>query len=316
MKPLRWIPAAVLALVVVAALIAVFQATQAPPEPEWGGRKLREWLRVGSSIGTFGQVRPEELETATTALVEMGRECFPYMLMMMRARDARWQFQLSSLLSKQNLIKFRPPPRPSYEGRWQAARGFARLGTNAAPAVPGLCRLLHDPDTSSQASYALIQIDTREATDAVERALDDKDASLRQTVSAQLGATGGNGRKFVPALLRGLNDPDSAVREHCAYALGEIGKNPMLVVPGLATRLADRVPDVSRAAAGAVGKFGDQAKRAVPELVRLAQRNDPTTYAAAVRALARIDTEAAKLFPAYWTPTAAIATNNRDGRRE
>lgn len=253
----------------------------------------------------------EWLQGQKAALKAMSPECFPYMLMMMRARDARWQFHLAALLSKQKLIKFRPPPRPSYQGRWEAARGFAWLGTNAAPAVPGLRKLLGDPDTSSQASHALIWIDTVEATHAVEQALESGNTALRQTVSTHLGSMEGSGERFVPALLKGLNDADPAVREHCAYALGEIRGASERVVPALAARLTDRVSDVSRAAADALRKFRDQARPAVPTLVRVAERNNPTTYAAAVRALREIDPAAAEPFPPAWTPTTAIATSRR-----
>jgi HEAT repeat protein len=261
---------------------AVFALMHAPRETFWGGRRLTEWLAGVSGPSASGRGAGSHPAATTAALEEMAPDCLPYMLAMMRANDKRWQQRLAALLAKQDLIKIRLKPRPSYTTRWEAARGFALLGTNAQPAVPKLARLLRDPDTAGQAAFALAFIGTEEATQALEQALLVKDPVVRQTVISWLHTVGEHGHRLVPGCILRLQDSDPWVRVYAARALGAFHSLPHLAVPALSARLKDQNTDVRREAAAALAAWGCPARSAIPAL-QAALREQDATYEAAVR---------------------------------
>lgn len=266
--------------------LGVCVVLQVPKEPALGGQPLTQYLR-SIRPPSPGSTDPEGMKQT---LLQMAPECFPYMLAMMRDTDSRLRYWIDALLAKQTVLTFRVSPRPSYRTRWEAARGFAVLGQDAQPAVPGLARLLRDPDTASQAAFALAHIGTDDARHALEDALRSKHTEIRQTVIAQLDGQGSHAGKLVAALIERLGDPDGWVRENAARALGTIRSSPDRAVPALAAALRDRSTNVRRVAARALREFGEDARPAEPGLRAALLENDPTYRSAVEQALFTLGT--------------------------
>jgi HEAT repeat protein len=192
--------------------------------------------------------------------------------------------------------------------RWNAARDLARLGPEAAPALPALEAALGSPDptTALWARYAIAVISGNPTghLDHFIRALTDKKVfagmaaaaiaglgqvaspavpALIQSLSSEhpdnrwsaacaLANIGPHARDSVSALIRALEDQDEKVRWYAAWALAEIGPDSAPAVPALIERLNDFDDDVRGYAAMALGRIGPAARAGVPALAAL--KND------------------------------------------
>jgi HEAT repeat protein len=121
-------------------------------------------------------------------------------------------------------------------------RVLARIGPNAASAVPGLTRAL-----GSQFLQARI------------------------AAAETLGNIGPPAATAVPALVAGLADPFAHGRQAMAACLARIGAAAEPAIPALLPLLADRESRVREAAAAALERIGP---KTVPALIELAQTRD------------------------------------------
>src|SRR5579871_634069 len=105
----RWrIILIVFALLVVGVLVVCLSK---PSEPSYQGRKLSEWLADCVPMGHSNQVpimKPYETrQAAETAVKEIGTNAIPYLLHLLKSEDSTLKTNLSKVLAKQTLIRFR-----------------------------------------------------------------------------------------------------------------------------------------------------------------------------------------------------------------
>ena len=122
-------------------------------EPEYQGKKLSKWLiewRASDSTNV--------METADTALHQIGTNALPWLLKWLRYQEPQWKENLYSLSKSPIKInwleqKLWPgrPTRPDF----MAMAGFYVLGTNASPAIPELTWLVRTSQVNQTRSMAM-----------------------------------------------------------------------------------------------------------------------------------------------------------------
>ncbi len=123
------------------------------------------------------------------------------------------------------------------------------------------------------------KIDNPTAVNALIKALEDKDASVRSSAASALGKI--SNPSPVDSLVQALKDKEASVRRSAASALGKIG-NPT-AVNALVQALEDKEPSVCENAAYALGKIGNPT--AVNALIDILAHEDSVVYESAALAL-------------------------------
>lgn len=244
---------AVMALVVAGVVgWSIFRARSGPPDPLYKGRPLSYWLQ-GYKNFTQSTNLPGFMG-ANTAVREAGTNAIPLLLQMLNAPDAprnttlwRWVFSI-------------PYVRHHYTfpggKNLQAFYAFDTLGRDAAPAVPGLVRILNENSNSNTILYSTVI----------------------------LGGIGPAAADAVPVLLRIATGTNQRACLTAIGALGQVHCHPDTVVPALITLLHDPSAEIRTAAAAALMGFGADARPAVPVLVEIISERDgrsnsvPVTY--------------------------------------
>ncbi len=154
--------------------------------------------------------------------------------------------------------------------RFQAADSLARMGPEAAPAVPALILAMRD-DADWDARYN----------------------EVRRAAARALGEIGFAARAANPALIKTLESEDYALRLEVAKALGKIGpKQSPDVIQSLTEALDDPDFDVRREAVVALGNFETQAQCSLPQLVTTSLSDpDYDVRREAVKSICRISSE-------------------------
>lgn len=157
------------------------------------------------------------------------------------------------------------------ERRRLGAFGFAALGQEAAPGVPGLVALLKDSNHDD----------------------------VRYCSVFALRCLGPLASNALPSLLVCLKDRDATVQDDAVIALGEIHQQPERVVPILAQFLKTNRSNifVHMDTLLALGKFGADAMPAVPAILDCVEDIDKDVKSAALRALNEIDPSAETFLP-------------------
>ncbi len=146
-----------------------------------------------------------------------------------------------------------------------AIASFGKLGSEAAPALPALTKLLDENE-----DVRIVAVDTfgkigKEAVPALVKALNDKEYwTVRYIAAKALGRIGTDAKQAIPTLIATLNDEDLHVRTEAADSLAKIGKD---AVPALITALTNKNWFVRSSAADILRKFGGDAKDALPALL-------------------------------------------------
>lgn len=160
----------------------------------------------------------------------------------------------------------------------EAATALGKFGRQALPALSALEHVASNsaaPSTRGAAIEALKNIGP-EGLPAIENAVGDSDAQLRDYAIALLGSYG---RAGVPALASFLGQPWTPSTTRAVDILGELGPRALPALDAL-ERTAVSSPDQTtrRLAIGALAKIGPPAYSVV---VRLANDPDPQTSAEA-----------------------------------
>ncbi len=154
-----------------------------------------------------------------------------------------------------------PVPRP----RNVAVGALAALG---ADAVPVLIKAAGDTDpqvrTGALLALSSIQPLVKEARDALQASLKDRDSGVRLLAAVNLWRVTRESGPVLAVLREALSDPDPDQAAVAALALGQIGAPARDVIPTLIDHLKD--PRRNLIARHALGLFGAEA---VPALVRL-----------------------------------------------
>lgn len=177
---------------------------------------------------------------------------------------------------------------PDYQVRWKALEALAKLGPQAAPAVPTLITRLEDESDRYRAISVLGAIGPVAAPPAVPALL----KRLAYTLSVEnklyrdesteaigiietLANIGPAAKNAVPLLRQALKDKVSVIRYFAAHALGEMGPEARVATPDLETLLNDHEyvgryvyphgKDVGEAAAQTLQKLQGMANNANPQ---------------------------------------------------
>jgi HEAT repeat protein len=201
------------------------------------------------------------------AFTQLGTNCLPVVLDIMGATDKNMKWVAMGLKSEE----FRDKAFNGDEGtladiRESASRAFDMLGTNAAPAIPRLVKILNQNDeiTSIYAADALGKVGSPGFV-ALTNVLN-KAGGKANTRSAAISEIVKGDFKIVTPMLNGfLKDKDPDVRRFAAEALA--GRDPNMAIPLLMPVLDDPDIDVKAAAAAALGSYGEKAKSALPKIV-------------------------------------------------
>jgi len=269
-------------------------------EPSYQGKRLGAWLEElpakstvpapGSVIGASSpspQFDPT-VEAASAAVRQIGTNAIPTLLDLLRRRDSRFRLAVTSLLSKQSLIRFRFAR--DYELRARSLAGFRALGPIAAPAVPKLLKLYRERDDLRRELQDALAAIEPESVRGLAGELDSPHVERRLDAAHILGDWfGPSAEPAVPALVRRLEeDKDTRVRQRAAVSLGRIARMPTLAVPALRMRLNDPDRLVRVLAINAIAEFGSAAESAVPELVKRLEDEDLGVRRCAASCLGKI----------------------------
>src|SRR5437016_11657655 len=112
-------------------------------EPEYGGKKLSEWV-YGAYLNP--EVYPNDVEDA---IRQIGTNAIPYLPKWIQYESPGWRIKLGRLLNP--IIKrFKMTLEPKKVGRFVRAEAAAwalrRLGPEAERAIPELVRLMNEPN--------------------------------------------------------------------------------------------------------------------------------------------------------------------------
>jgi HEAT repeat protein len=272
----RWLLAAIVAA------LAVWLAV--PREPRHDGLSLSEWVAAPAEAGRS----PEE---AAAALRSMEPRATATLLRWLQTRESRWRRRLCELAARQNWFTLEPDR--AWERREWAVSGFALLGTNAAPAIPRLARLVDDPEIGPAALGALRGIGLPSAP-VLLAALTNNNAEARNGIVQILA-----NEPFIdlpqalPSLLRALDDPDYQVQLTALGALAHCGRQPQVVWPALAQRGRDTNFDGRAFALRALTDAQASADLAVPVFVAALADGNLESRRAAIAGLLRVEGDAA-----------------------
>jgi HEAT repeat protein len=188
------------------------------------------------------------------------------------------------------------------------------LGSQTAPAVSALLRLLDDEDPAVRvaAAAALWRIERHpRATAVLEAMLRAADVTGACQAAVALGELGSDARQAVPALVAALGRDDADTRRAAAAALGRIGPG---AIPALlevltsgnksfspeptATASSGPEPTTTRTRREAAEALGAIGIPAIPALIEALGDPGPPVRRAAARALGRLGPAAKKAVPA------------------
>ena len=167
------------------------------------------------------------------------------------------------------------------------------LGPVGRPALPELVRLLHDPETASDASYALSGIGP-EAIPPLLEALTNQISWIAITAVWGLGRSpyASNAPAVVARLMEGMHGSDAGVAMGSAWSLGQIRSSPELVAPALAENLTNTAPMVKSMTIEALKNYG-LTNLTTPRLIEYLSDPRPHVRMAATNALKALDPDAA-----------------------
>jgi len=230
-------------------------------EPVYQGKRLSAWLYQSVANETIHYQNPppnhqsEEASRARanadaeTAIKHIGTNALPYLLKMAAVKDSPLKERLISLWYKQSLVSL--PFRSAGDFHRMAIAGFASLRSDAAPAVPGLIKLLYissttrEGDMAQDAGNCLSFIGPASVPGLLPLA-------TNKNPAVEFFATGALDT-IAPRLAYLLGtDENETNRRRYAFELAEIGSGDSHVTNALANALTDKSLLVRRAATNAL----------------------------------------------------------------
>ena len=236
-----WRPGTILFVasgVVLLAALVWFRASQLPPNPVYGGKKLSVWLQTYAPSGSAGKGSLEWSKT-DDAVRHIGTNCIPMLLHLLREKDSHLELELIALAQRQRLIKTHFVP--AAERNTEASMAFLALGDTARDAVPRLMEIYGENNS----------------------------VESRCAVEDAFGWIGPAAKPALPLLFQATTNSNNRIRADALWALGEIHAEPQSCVPRLVRALSDSDEQARLSAAHALGMFGSDAQSAVPSLIAL-----------------------------------------------
>lgn len=281
--------------------VVVIPRWREPREPQYQGRSLRKWLDRWESSDKDGD-SPEAV-----AIKKIGTNALPVLLTWVPRHNSALKSWWMDAFTKQDWVPYHPAFAPSQSE--YAVTAFEVLGTNGAPAVPGLLRLLHQRDSQVRADAALclgeIADGAKAAVSELSGALGDKDDDVRAEAAWALGNIHGQPEKVVPRLLEAFtHNQEPSVCAAIVTALGNYGPDASEATPRLLkllnTPAGQELPDeqVRSAAVYALGEIGANPAEAVPVLIGELRDPDAEVRSQAAQGLGKFGTAAKEAIPA------------------
>jgi galactose oxidase-like protein len=237
-------------LKVIFAYLFIMQCASAA-EPVYNGQPLSNWL--------LGQDATDQ-----DAIRQIGTNGIPELLDILGTKQSTVKKIVGKLQNPGLQLEYREDKDANVDDfRSLAVKGFAALGTNAAPAIPKISKLLDDPETRFQAARALTKVG-HEGFFVLTNDIA-KHEEMRNNIIWAIAEEGGADPKVITELLRiSLTDPDWTVRGNAADFLAH--KDPAIAIPSLIPVLDDPMYYPKERATIALTSYGPAAKDAVPKL--------------------------------------------------
>jgi len=282
----------VLGIVAAGALIALFYwAAIWCGEPRYKGRTLTHWLAVYQKA----QLNSPEEQEAAQAIRNIGTNAIPYLMARLTYQMPAWRLKVVSA------ARHLPGPAEKWttslmlgeDHLMAAASGFSLLGTQAAPAVPELVRLLGGEETLSAAKVVLIDIGNA-AIPGLVAALTNRSnpPQIRACAAEVLGSVDVDqvDSRVVTVLASCLQD-EPQVAEQAAATLARWNLEPAIAVPALMNVAGNGLYLVRKKAIWALERFGTNALPAVSVLTNFLADPNPDIREATTNALEAIAPE-------------------------
>jgi len=249
-------------------------------EPRYNKRTLSSWLKQCEETPLDQDKQLKEAQAAVRAIG--ATKALPTLFDLITTKDTRvreWLVEQSERFDS-GLLQWPSATEFQLEG----IAGFEALGTNAAPAVGRLDRMLDDKELAFVAVRCLEYIG-KPAESALCRGLTNQDWRVRSlSVSALASATDGV-EVYLARIKDRLKDREPAVRFATVQAVGAQEHAPDLAVPLLIPALEDADDGVGQQAAGVLAGFGTNAATAFTALTNMVDVGRPGQITAALKTL-------------------------------
>lgn len=266
-----------LAIIIAFSMFLIFLRSD---EPRYRNRTLTSWLKQYSRASLDETNRLAEAEEAIRAIGP--EKSVPILLKLLTTKDRRtdkWVLETSKRF-KLDFLHWQTELDCELEG----VAGFEVFGSNAAPAVHALTRLLDDPERSFTAARCLDDIG-KPAENALRQCLTNSNWQVREwAVGALAGATD-DVEVYLSRIKPCLKDPEALVRLATVREIGGQDNAPDLAVPILIVALNDPDAHVSAQAAESLGGFGTNSLSAFSILTNMIAQGEQTRGRAAMTAL-------------------------------
>lgn len=252
-------------------------------EPHYRGRSLTSWLQQCSDTPLSESQRLQESQNAIRAMPL--DQVIPRLVRLVESAEdpvSPWIKDKSDKL-KLDFLKWRLAD----ERQQLGVAGFETLGTNAAPAVGVLAKLLSDPKHAFVAVRCLAAIG-KPAESALCQCLTNQDWRVRNWAVPALAEVTDDVEVYIARLKGRLTDSDAAVRFSTVQAIGAQENAPELAVPLLIQMLQDSDDGVVSQAANSLSSFGTNAMTAFPALTNLVGTGRQAQTRAAMKSIAAI----------------------------
>jgi HEAT repeat protein len=251
-------------------------------EPRYHGRTLTSWLEQIEGP-PWDETQKQQAQDAVRAIG--ADKALPYLLRLAKAEDdsvSLWLIAKSKDL-KIEFIRWRS----AEELQQLAIVGFQAFGTNTAPAVGELEKLLDKPSNAETAAECLVAAG-KAAEPALCLCLTNQDLRVRRGAIIALASVTDDMETYINRIKGSLHDPSEFVRGAAVEALSAQTAAPDLVVPLLVSALHDSSDIVSCRSAEGLADFGTNALVAVPVLTNLIEHAPRNTANAVLMTITTI----------------------------
>jgi len=278
MKTQRALLSLVLIAVTIGTMLTLFSQVS-----RHGGRSLTSWLQQCYDTPLNETHRLQQAQAAIHAIGT--KNVLPELLKLVEAREdpvSTWIIKQSDKLRADFL-------------HWHSAEdfqqlgiaGFEALGTNAAPAVAELTKLLNDQERAFVAVRCLVAIGTP-AEQSVAQALTNQSVEVRYFATQQFAWVTDDDQVYLAKMRECLKDADGSVRFAAVQGIGVQTQAPDLAIPLLLEALRDKQDAVASSAAKFLANFGTNAEQAFPDLSNAVEHGSPNTIYQALKTLVAI----------------------------
>lgn len=245
--------------------------------PEYQGRRLADWandLAFDHEDGDDGAVATERAkrhEIAAQAILHFGTNALPLAMRLCRVENSTFELKLmhwcddfnqrQSTLHLEHGISYA-------ETKWNQGLGIFRvLGSNAAPAIPGLLEYLEQDKYSAAANNATaaFRYIGLEAIPPLLNALTNNDKNTQRLAAFALSHFGTNAGAATPIILRYMKAGRGELADGAAYTLTKINDDPSVVVPALVEYLKSMPSHPNPAVSAKLASFGTNAPPRPPQ---------------------------------------------------